>query len=47
MCLFLHAEEPDDDAPPTPPPDPSPLLQELIQWAEEELSRSQDAPAST
>lgn len=33
------------DVAPTPPANPSPLLIELIQWAEEEMSQG-DAPDS-
>jgi hypothetical protein len=48
--MFQHAYAADDtpanDAPPVPPPDPSPLLLDLIEWAEEELSREGDHSSS-
>jgi hypothetical protein len=45
MLQYAYAGDDTPNEPPTPPDDPSPLLQDLIEWAEEELSR-EGAPDS-
>lgn len=40
-------DDDDDNTPPTPPENPSPLLIELIQWAEEEIRREEGSSSAT